>query len=295
MEVVKGRVINNGVRLDLGNYEVIRELSRGANGIVYKAKDTLLGRKVAIKIWTKLKANDKRDKIQQGILEARKAYQAKREYVVEVFHAGITNNLFFVVMEYINGISLKQYIKENTVSLGRRINFAHRLLNVCGELHEDKIYHGDLHTNNILLVKTPEYMTKKLYIYLDRNSRFKIIDFGTSHFATQEFSKKRHFRLIVATIDELLEPLSINQIYGYAYPQTENWTNIKKWIRDYCNFICGGLIEIGYKELEHYHGDDNPVWDKAPDQFVVNMKKVLGARCLDQDTLGKVNDWYGCN
>lgn len=295
MEVVDRRIIHNGERLEVGNYEIIKELSRGANGIVYKAQDSLLGRKVAIKIWTKLKAQDKRDKIQQGILEARKAYRAKGENVVEVYHAGITNNLFFVVMEYINGVPLRQYLKENTVSLGCRINFAYRLLNLCDELHEHKIYHGDLHANNILLVKTTTYITRKLYVWLNWNSKFKVIDFGTSHFAPEGFSKKRHFSLVRETIDELLNPLSINRIYGYAYPNNENWPNIRKWMGEYCGHICGGLIEIGYKELEHYHGDDNPVWKKAPDQFVINLKKQLNERTLGTKVLGDTNDWYGCD
>jgi serine/threonine protein kinase len=307
MEVVTGHIIANGARLELGDYEIIKEVSRGANGIVFEGVDTLLARKVAIKIWTKLRANDSRNKIQQGILEARQAYQAKRENVVEVYHAGITNNHFFVVMEYINGAPLKQYLSQNIVLLPNRIKFAHALLHLCDELHEDNIFHGDLHASNILLVKTPElfteelrmrkgleYDTNKLYIYLNYNSNFKIIDFGTSHFAPQGFSKKRHFQLIIATIDELLKPLSINQIYGYAYPNTEDWAGIHTWIREYCGFIWGGLIDSGYKELEHYHGDE-PMWDKAPHQFILNMKHFLGEERVDERVIGGEYDWFECD
>ena len=94
MKIVNNKITQNGHVIEVGDYSITREIVRGANGIVFEADDNLLDRKVAIKIWTKLKPNDRRDKIQQGIAEARKAYQAKREEVAEIYHAGITSNLF---------------------------------------------------------------------------------------------------------------------------------------------------------------------------------------------------------
>ncbi len=58
----------------------IKEISRGANGIVYLAEDPFLGRKVVFKIWTKLKPNDLRDKFKQGKEEAKKTWEADKFY-----------------------------------------------------------------------------------------------------------------------------------------------------------------------------------------------------------------------
>lgn len=56
----------------------LEEISRGANGIVFLAEDPFLERKVAFKIWNKIRPSDIRDKYKQGLLESRKAWTAKK-------------------------------------------------------------------------------------------------------------------------------------------------------------------------------------------------------------------------
>jgi serine/threonine protein kinase len=259
-KIIDHQLVDKGRAIDVGGYKISREISRGANGIVYEANDPLLKRRVAIKLWTKLKADDKRNKVRQGILEARKAYQAKRSHVVEIYHAGIASNFAFVVMEYVKGISLRKYLSQDLVPLGPRVPFAYGLLDVCNKLHRDKIYHGDLHANNILLIEDDgEY--HKLYDPYLHAGNFKIIDFGTSQFTGHRFSRRRHFQLIIETINELFHPLSIFELYGYAFPKggwwgIESWDQISKWLYRYIGFLRGSLVELGYGQVENYIYDD---------------------------------------
>lgn len=299
MEIIDGQVFNGTTKLYFGDYFIVREISRGANGIVYEASDDLLNRKIAIKVWTKLRANDRRDKIEQGILEARKAYGAKREYVVEIFHAGITQNHFFIVMEYVNGIPLRNFLQKEFSPLPRRLQFARLFLDTCTELHKGHIFHGDLHANNLLLVHPPEldyYGNPSNGILLHGNANFKIIDFGTSHFSSSSFSKRRHFELIISLINELAYPFSAAEIYGYAYPEGNSWKKIEIWLRQFLEYIRGSLIELGYKQLEnylYYEHDAVPFWDVPPKQFVENMRALLNGITLDDNFLGGLYLWDG--
>lgn len=119
------------------NLIFIEEISHGANGIVFLAEDPFLERKVAFKIWNKIRPSDIRDKYKQGLLEARKAWNAKKltiswhdpkldnpyfvsdgsdilsinNIVGDIYYAGNASGYFYTVMEYIEGFTLK-YILE---------------------------------------------------------------------------------------------------------------------------------------------------------------------------------------
>lgn len=279
MEIVDRQITHEGKILEFGNYHVVREINRGANGIVYEAEDKYLQRKVAIKVWTKLRPHDKRDKIEQGIAEARKAYNAQRKQVIEIYHAGVSCGVFFVVMEYFAGVPVKQYVRDAHPPLGRRVHLASAVLGVCYELHEENIFHGDLHSNNILLLKKKDLVQKSYGkdITLD-SPQFKIIDFGTSHFAHQSFSEKRYFNQLISFANELSEPFSIQEIYGYAYPNTQNWELRLRWILQYNGYLPKALFKLGYiKGEEWLHKSlsvNHPIFP-VPEEFLVNVEKLI--------------------
>jgi serine/threonine protein kinase len=84
-------IIENGKLLLHGavvrHYTILSKIGQGANGIVYKATNTILDRIEALKVWVKLRAGDNRDKITQGMLEAKMAANAAPEHAVAIYHA----------------------------------------------------------------------------------------------------------------------------------------------------------------------------------------------------------------
>lgn len=73
LRVVNGILLVNGTPVVINELIFEQELSRGASGVVFKGRDPILHRQVAVKLWLTLRAGDKQDKRQQGIAESRKA------------------------------------------------------------------------------------------------------------------------------------------------------------------------------------------------------------------------------
>ena len=96
----------------LNRYQLLEKIGEGGMGIVYKAKCTLLNRFVAVKI-LKSELSDYEDFIARFKKEANSIASLSHTNIVNVYDAGSENNINFIVMEYINGKTLKEIIKEN--------------------------------------------------------------------------------------------------------------------------------------------------------------------------------------
>jgi serine/threonine protein kinase len=153
--------INNN-KIDIPNYMFLEEIGRGANGIVIKSLDKTLSRLVAVKVWLPRKGVLYPDK-DRFLLEVRKLTQLKSSSIVQIYSADeIDNKYFFAVLELCNGITLSQWLKGNK-SFAERSIILERVYQEIEEVHKQKIYHGDLHSNNILI---------------DDYLNIKILDFG---------------------------------------------------------------------------------------------------------------------
>lgn len=183
----------------LGQYEFIRELGRGANGIVYLVKNTYLQRQEALKVWVSLKENDKRDKFKQGILEAQKMAAAASVFVAQIYSADVVDRIFYVTMEYIKGSTLKTHLA-TPITPQERWMIARLYLNALRATTTENNVHGDPHESNII-VQTKENANESMFA-------LKLLDFGTSHFARKEFSLKRHWSVVDRTIRRIVSPLS---------------------------------------------------------------------------------------
>ncbi|MGB9929807.1 MAG: protein kinase domain-containing protein [Methanosarcina sp.] len=178
--------INNN-KIDIPNYMFLEEIGHGANGIVIKSLDKTLSRLVAVKFWLPRKEFSYPDK-DRFLLEIRKLAKLKSLSIVQIYSADdIDDKYFYAVLELCNGVTLKQWLKGNK-SFDERSIILKRIYQEIGKVHEQKIYHGDLHSNNVLI---NDYLN------------IKILDFGTSFFArkykTIEESRKREARLLLNT------------------------------------------------------------------------------------------------
>lgn len=138
-------------KLLLGRYEIVEKIGEGGMSVVYKAKDILLNRYVAIKI---LRPEFIKD--EQFIENFRKESQAaaglSHSNIVNVYDVGREGNIHFIVMELIDGKSLSQVIEEKgRLEYTEAISIAKQVASALSVAHKNQIIHRDVKPHNILI------------------------------------------------------------------------------------------------------------------------------------------------
>ena len=134
----------------IGRYKIIREIGRGAMGIVYIAKGEKLGRTVAIKTIRSAGKADPRE-IQRFQREAKLAASLHHPYIVAVHEVGVQDDLHYFTMDYIDGISLSEYVNKVRVSTRKIVEILRDITNAMAYAHSNNIIHRDLKPPNILI------------------------------------------------------------------------------------------------------------------------------------------------
>lgn len=146
----------------VGKYEIEQFLG-GGMAHVYRAKDTVLGRRVALKMLTDKAMADPRAK-ERFLEEARTASNLSHENIISVFDFGEDQGRPFMVMEFLEGESLRHAIEAGTLgSLDRRLKIAIQVGRAIDYIHARKIVHRDIKPENV---------------HVDLTGRAKLMDFG---------------------------------------------------------------------------------------------------------------------
>lgn len=144
-------------------YKLISILGEGGMANVYLADDIILGRKVAVKVLRLDKQKDPKT-IQRFQREALATSELSHKHIVSIFDVGSDKNCHYIVMEYVDGLDLKEYIKENKpIAYKKVIEIMDQILSAMALAHKHNVIHRDLKPQNILM---------------DKNSNIKIVDFG---------------------------------------------------------------------------------------------------------------------
>lgn len=173
-------------------HEIMEELGRGANGVVFRAKNNLLNRSEAIKVWFAAREGDKRDKVQQGVAEAMKLAAAGGRHAVQIFSAKIEGRSVVATMECIEGETLKSYCGKMR-DIGHLLGVGYKYLEIMETTTTPETRHGDPHWKNVLVYKDSVSKYEELL-------GMKLCDFGTSAFAGKESSERRHWLIVNETI-----------------------------------------------------------------------------------------------
>jgi eukaryotic-like serine/threonine-protein kinase len=146
----------------VGKYEVEAFLG-GGMARVYRAKDLVLGRRVALKILAETAASDAEAKA-RFLQEARIASSTAHENIIAVYDFGEERGRPFMVMEFLEGESLREAIENQRAGdFGRRMQIALQVGRAIGHIHQKKIIHRDIKPENI---------------NVDAFGRAKLMDFG---------------------------------------------------------------------------------------------------------------------
>ncbi len=146
----------------LGPYEVVRLLGAGAMGEVYSARDTRLGRLVAVKLLPGGLAADPGHAVRLR-QEALAASALNHPNVVAVHDVGTEGDVYFVVSELIDGQTLRQRLRDGRLPPARALDYAAQAARGLAAAHEKGIIHRDLKPENLMLTA---------------DERVKIVDFG---------------------------------------------------------------------------------------------------------------------
>ncbi len=139
-----GRVIAN-------RYEIIEEIGSGGMAIVYKAKCQLLNRFVAVKVLRTDLQNDK-EFVRRFNVEAQAAASLAHPNIVSIYDVGNENGLHYIVMEYVEGKTLKEYIDEKQGLPWREaVNYAIQIARGIDQAHKNSIIHRDVKPHNIIM------------------------------------------------------------------------------------------------------------------------------------------------
>ena len=156
--ITKGQKIND-------RYEIIKSIGEGGMANVYLARDVILDRRVAIKILRGDLANDEKF-IRRFQREALSASSLSHPNIVEMYDVGEDNGNYYIVMEYVEGKTLKQYLKKRAngrLTVSEAVDIMLQLTDGIAHAHDSYIIHRDLKPQNIMI---------------QDDGKIKITDFG---------------------------------------------------------------------------------------------------------------------
>ncbi len=154
--VLIGKVVDD-------RYEILQVKGVGGMAVVLKARDRLKNRIVALKMLNEKNSNDSAA-IRRFVNESRAIALLSSEHIVDIYDVALTGKIKYIVMEYIDGITLREYMKRNApIGIDRAIDFTMQILSALQHAHEKGVVHRDIKPQNIMV---------------QSNGKLKVTDFG---------------------------------------------------------------------------------------------------------------------
>jgi len=182
----------------LGPYQVVGLVGEGGMGAVYRAKDTRLGRFVAIKVLTNVNFSD-RERLQRFEQEARATGLLNHPNLLTVYDVGTdADGAPFLVSELLEGETLRGRLERGPLSPRKAVDAALQMAQGLAAAHEKGIVHRDLKPDNV---------------FLTRDGRLKILDFGIAKLTAPAGSDGPTFQMAAT------EPGMVLGTVGYMSPE----------------------------------------------------------------------------
>jgi serine/threonine protein kinase len=154
----------------LGAYDIVGPLGAGGMGEVYKARDTRLGREVAVKVLPPEVAGEPR-RLERFNREARVIAALSHPHIVTIFSTEEHDGIYFITMELVDGCTLADLIGPAGMSIAEFLHIALPLSDALCAAHQKQITHRDLKPGNVMVTS---------------DNRVKVLDFGLARVGTND-------------------------------------------------------------------------------------------------------------
>ncbi|HEX7252022.1 MAG TPA: protein kinase [Thermoanaerobaculia bacterium] len=184
----------------LGPYEILSLLGAGGMGKVYRARDTRLGREVAIKVLPEALSADI-GRLRRFEKEAQSASSLNHPNIVTVYDIGTTDSTSYIAMELVEGVTLRQVLEDGALPLKKALAVAAQVAEGFAKAHAAGIVHRDLKPENVMVTK---------------DGFAKILDFGLAKLAQPEPDGAGSK---ILTVTRGTEPGIVMGTVGYMSPE----------------------------------------------------------------------------
>jgi serine/threonine protein kinase/Tol biopolymer transport system component len=190
-----------GTKLD--GYEVLGLLGAGGMGEVYRARDSVLKREVAIKVLPSFVSQDP-DRLRRFEREARAAAALNHPNILAVFQLGTYQGAPYLVSELLEGDTLRQQMMRGRLALRKVIDYGVQIARGLAAAHEKGIVHRDLKPENL---------------FVTEDGRIKILDFGLAKLIPALRGSEHGSESDAPTLSEATDPGNVMGTAGYMSPE----------------------------------------------------------------------------
>jgi serine/threonine protein kinase/Tol biopolymer transport system component len=182
----------------LGPYEIVSQVGAGGMGEVYRARDTRLGRDVAIKVLPEALARDA-DRLRRFEEEARTIAALNHPNILGIHDIGVHDGAPFLISEFLEGQTLREKVLSGPLPMRRVIEYSLGIAEGLAAAHEKAIVHRDLKPENV---------------FVTRDERIKVLDFGLAKLVNLQ---EKHETAVTLTNPTL--PGMVMGTSGYMSPE----------------------------------------------------------------------------
>ena len=190
-----------GTKLD--SYEVLGLQGAGGMGEVYRARDPVLKRQVAIKVLPSFVSQDS-ERLHRFEQEAQAAAALNHPNILAVFHFGAFQGATYLVSELLEGETLRQLLQHGPIPVRKTIDYGVQIAHGLAAAHEKGIVHRDLKPENLFVTK---------------DGRIKILDFGLAKLVHHQLQTDGNAPTMTQTMTPKTDPGMVMGTAGYMSPE----------------------------------------------------------------------------
>ena len=252
----------------IGPYEVISAIGAGGMGEVYRARDTRLGREVALKILP-AEFSENRERLERFEQEARSASALNHPNIITIYDVGHTESTTYLSMELVEGKSLRTILDEGPMSLRKVVTLASQLADGLAKAHDAGIIHRDLKPENLMISK---------------DGFLKILDFGLAKMTAVTPHQSSHLQTqtgigsVVGTVGYMSPEQASGKAVDFHSDQFSFGTILYEMITGKAPFKQGSVAESMAAIITE---DPEPVQKLNP-QIPAVLRWILD-RCMAKD------------
>lgn len=261
----------------IGRYQVQSRLGSGGMGQVFRAKDLMLGREVALKLLDP-RYLDNEVAQRRFMLEAKAAARLDHPNICSVFEIGRDGDHLYIAMQHIDGETLSNRLARRALKLHEALSFAIQLADALGEAHAQGIVHRDLKPQNIMITK---------------RHQAKLLDFGLARFAA--IARGESSESLTGQLENLTEAGMVMGTVAYMSPEQAEGAALDhrsdlfslgivlyEMVAGVRPFRGGNQTSTMMAILSHRPEPLSAVGNNVPPELDATMARLLGKRPMER-------------